>query len=99
MRRIIVAVTAAAMLLTAPAAIAGPTCQDISGATVRCATPGALPVGAASPDAEGIPPTVSQMLSLIVVIGGLAALIALLPDFDGRRGEDWDRQEGDDDGR
>jgi hypothetical protein len=33
------------------------------------------------------------ILSLIAVIGGLFALIALMPDFDGQ----WDGQEGDED--
>jgi hypothetical protein len=32
-----------------------------------------------------------DMLCLLAVVGGLFALIALMPDFDGR----WDRQEDD----
>ena len=32
----------------------------------------------------------SQLLSVIAVVGGLFALIGLMPDFDG-----WDRQESD----
>jgi len=30
------------------------------------------------------------------VLGGFFALIALMPEFDGRAGSDWDKQEGDD---
>jgi hypothetical protein len=33
------------------------------------------------------------LFSLIALVGGLFALIALMPDFDGQ----WDQQEGDED--
>jgi hypothetical protein len=109
MRRSILALAAVVIMLTAPAAMAGPTCQDSSGDTIRCGTPGAMPVGwtlpqeerlerqAAAPDADG--PSATLLLSLFCFIGGLFALIALMPDFDGRNAEDWDRQEGDDEDR
>ena len=36
-----------------------------------------------------------MLASAICFIGGLFALIALMPPFDGREGGDWGRQEGD----
>jgi hypothetical protein len=36
-----------------------------------------------------------MLVSAICFICGLFALIALMPDFDGSKGGDWDRQEGD----
>jgi hypothetical protein len=95
MRRLILVLAAPALLLlAAPPATAGPTCQDQSGMTVRCGTAGAMPVGWTAPGsrAAGVGPTPTQVLGLAGAIGGLFALLALLPDFDGR---DWDRQEGD----
>ena len=32
-------------------------------------------------------------LDAALVVGGLFALIALMPDFDGRNGEDWERRD------
>ena len=37
----------------------------------------------------------TETLCLIAIVGGLFALIALMPDFDGSQPGDWDRQEGD----
>ncbi len=31
-------------------------------------------------------------ISVVCCVGGLFALIALMPDFDGRRDGDWDRR-------
>ena len=98
-RTLLVAFVAAAMLVTAHPALAAPTCQDKDGLTIRCGTEGAMPVGWALPYEERkIRPPVpspSELLLLIATLGLLFALIALLPDFDGRRNADWDAQEGD----
>ena len=93
------ALLAAVLLLTAPAALAAPTCQDRDGLTIRCGTQGAMPVGWSLPfeerKFESHSPTAGQLLHLIATLGLLFALIALLPEFDGTSGRDWDRQEGD----
>lgn len=93
------ALLAAVLLLTAPAALAAPTCQDRDGLTIRCGTQGAMPVGWSLPfeerKFESHSPTTGQMLHLIATLGLLFALIALLPDFDGTSSRDWDQQEGD----
>jgi hypothetical protein len=90
---------AAALLLAAPAALAAPTCQDRDGATIRCGTENAMPVGWTLPyeERKNRPPIPNpgDLLVLIGTLGLLFALIALLPEFDGRRGDDWDAQEGD----
>jgi hypothetical protein len=82
--------TVAALGPTGPA-LAAPTCLDAAGRTVRCGTAGALPVGTELSPAQvearrmagdgGLSPT--AMLGLALVLGGLFALFALLPDFDG----------------
>src|SRR5579859_2440678 len=89
----------AVALLAAPVALAAPSCLDRQGGTVRCGTAGAMPVGwtlppdqararlAAMDDEVGA----GRLIGLACVIGGLFALLALLPDFDGG----WDRQEDD----
>lgn len=89
-----------APLLAASAAQAAPTCLDRQGATVRCGTPGAMPVGWARPAGEQATapsdtPSAPGMIGLTLFLGGLFALIALLPDFGGR----WDGQETDDEER
>lgn len=88
-----------AMSAAAPA-VAAPSCLDRQGDTVRCGTPGAMPVGwRLSPDAararlaardDAAPP--GRLFGLAAVVGGLLTLLALLPDFQGR----WDRQEDED---
>jgi hypothetical protein len=99
-RALLLVFVAAGMLLTAHVALAAPTCQDRNGLTIRCGTYGAMPVGWSLPFEERtlrpLAPGVSHMLLLIGTLGLLFALIALLPEFDGRRGGDWDKQEGDD---
>lgn len=90
---------AAVMLLTAHAALAAPTCQDRHGLTIRCGTSGAMPVGWSLPYEERKfrppVPSVGEFLKLFATLGLLFALIALLPQFDGRSSSDWDKQEGD----
>jgi hypothetical protein len=100
MRRLIPALALAAALLSAPAAMAGPTCQDRNGDTIRCGTEGAMPVGWTLPARERAPaaseaPSPAALFGLICALGGVFALIALMPDFQGEQGG-WDRLEGDD---
>ena len=102
MRHSIIAAAAAAVLLAAPAALAAPTCDNRNGDTVKCGTPGAMPVGwAPSPadllDHPATPPELSpaEAVALIYILGAFLALIALMPEFDGWREGDWDEQEGD----
>jgi hypothetical protein len=93
-----------AFLLAASAAQAAPTCLNDNAETVRCATPGAMPLGwTPSPQrlmelqASRAPgPDANTVLEAFVVIALFLAAIALLPEFDGTRPGDWDRQEGDD---
>ncbi|HEX3485624.1 MAG TPA: hypothetical protein VHT51_11225 [Micropepsaceae bacterium] len=103
MRTLIVVFTLIASLLAVPAAFAAPTCQDINGSTIRCGTPGAMPVGwTLSPEqllarqsAGPQYPSTIELLELFCVMGVFFAVMALMPEFDGRRAGDWDRQEGD----
>ena len=100
--RVLIPVLVAVMTLaTAPAAFAAPTCQTRDGETIRCATPGAMPVGWTLPPEERREkerlhppkyPTTEELLQIFCVIGAFFALLALMPDFDGK----WDKQEGDD---
>jgi uncharacterized membrane protein len=85
-----VAPLVAAALLGASAATAAPTCWDKAAHTVKCGTAGALPVGSSlTPDqqldrdsrSDDLSPT--QLVSLACLLGGLFALIAAMPDFDG----------------
>jgi len=103
MRQLGLSFTTAAMLLAAPAALAAPTCQDKNGDTTRCGTPGAMPVGWTLPAEQRVTkPTessVSKLLELICIMGVFFALLALMPEFEGRGGADWDEQEGDRDSR
>lgn len=98
-RALLLVFFAAVTLLTGPAP-AAPTCQDRNGLTIRCGTGGAMPVGWTLPLEERrfqpVGPSAGELFGLIATIGLLFALIALLPEFDGRRDADWDRQEGDD---
>lgn len=104
-RLTIPAFAAVALLVLSSPALSAPTCQTLDGETAKCGTPGAMPVGwtpsprqlldrqvAADPG-----PSAEQLLNLAFFLGGLFALIALAPEFDGWSPGDWDRQEGDDD--
>jgi hypothetical protein len=104
-RRIAVAVLCTAML-SAPAALAAPTCLDRNGDTIRCGAAGAMPVGwTPSPRLlleKEMRPTNTHWRELLEVFCGLGvflALVALLPEFDGTRDRDWNEQEGDDEER
>jgi hypothetical protein len=92
MRNHLPAILTAAMLLAAPASIAAPTCQDRNGDTVRCGTERAMPVGWTAPAPQQAPSAPVDMFALGVFLFGFFALIALMPNFDGR----WDPQERDD---
>lgn len=93
----------AALLLGPGPVFAAPNCQDFEGHMARCGSAHAMPVGwtptAAQlfdrrPTADSTP-TVAQAAVMIYVVGAVFAIIALMPPFDGREGEDWDEQEGD----
>jgi hypothetical protein len=107
MRALIMAFAIAAALFAAPAAFAAPTCQDKDGYTIRCGTPGAMPVGWSASSEQLLDrqtsaptePDANQLLGLILIIGGVSALLALMPEFDGWRAGDWDKQEKDDEER
>jgi hypothetical protein len=102
MRRLVIAIGILLFAAAAPA-LAAPTCQDANGTTARCGTPGAMPVGWKLTNAEFerrqtalgnvIDPDVA--VAAFILIAALLAIIALLPEFDGRSGDDWDEQEGD----
>lgn len=104
MRSVVAAFFVLALMLSDTAAQAAPTCQDKNGDTIKCGTPGAMPVGwTPSPqhllDLSYSRPARSDTadgLKAFCLIGLILALIALLPEFDGTKAADWDRQEGDD---
>lgn len=107
MRPLMIAAALAAVLAIAPAARAAPTCQDRIGDSLRCGTPGAMPVGwTAAPQmalvreaSEPPDPTPGQVLGLVAFLGGLFALIALMPDFDGWGAGDGSDEDDDDEAR
>jgi hypothetical protein len=84
-------------LLFAPPVTAAPTCQGREGQTMRCGTPGAMPLGWTAPEGQRHLPGADRRL--VWIAGGtiflLFALIALLPEFDGSRAEDWEPDERD----
>ena len=106
MRPCIPAFALAAALLAAPAALAAPTCQTQNGATTRCGTPGAMPVGwslsAQQRSERHVPgpayPNGNEFWELVCIMGIFFALMALLPEFDGARAGDWGKQEDDEGG-
>jgi hypothetical protein len=103
MRSALLAFAVAIGLLAAPAALAGPTCVDRQGEMIRCATPGAMPVGWKLPPdqqrarlaARPADLDAGRLIGLLCFLGGFFALIALMPDFDGA----WDGQSADKDER
>ena len=86
-----VAIFVLALFCVAPA-MAAPTCQARDGLTMRCGTPGAMPVGWTAPRMEHPLPRASthDMWEAAAGLILLLALIALLPEFDGSRDEDWE---------
>ena len=105
MRRSILALAAIVALLSAPIAWAAPSCKDVHGETIRCATPGAMPVGwSPAPEdrarwlAQADPgPSRLTLINVALFVGGLLALIALLPDFDSTVPGAWGPEESDED--
>jgi hypothetical protein len=96
MRRLILTFATAGALVATPA-LAAPTCQTQTGETARCGTPGAMPLGWEAPP-DGRPAFAALDANQafgIVLMACIFALLALMPDFDGRRSSDWDRQEDD----
>ena len=84
------------LTLAAPAA-AAPICQNRLGDFVHCEAKEAMPLGWHVPDAaytarvlSRTPPArTGDLLAAGAVLACLFALIALLPKFDGAKGEDW----------
>jgi hypothetical protein len=107
MRHTTIAAAAAALALAIPLmaafpALAAPTCDNRNGETVKCGTPGAMPVGWAPSPADIVnhaptPPDLNpaEVAALIYILGAFFALLALMPEFDGSRDGDWDEQDGD----
>ena len=101
MRALTIALTMASALLATSAALAAPTCRNLDGVGMRCGTPGAMPVGwspspqqrAAWRRAAPADLTGNELAALIALVGGLFAMIALMPKFDGSQDADWDRQD------
>jgi hypothetical protein len=89
-----------ALLLASPV-VAAPTCETLRGETVRCGTAGAMPVGWALSAQEreelrpelSNEPSLTKLLQTLCALGVFFSLLALMPDFDGSRSEDWDSQE------
>jgi hypothetical protein len=88
----------AIVLLCASPALAAPTCQDRNGTTIRCGEPGAMLPGWTLPPDEfnkrqaelHNSNKADTILDAVVVIALFLVGIALLPEFDGRRNEDWE---------
>ncbi len=89
----VLAVCAAVLLISSAAA--APTCQDRDGWTIRCGTPGAMPVGwTPSPQRLLERPRqhdtkLGDVLKVFLGLGLFFAFIALLPEFDGSSDRDW----------
>lgn len=89
-----------ALMLAAPAT-AAPICQNRLGDWVHCDAFGAMPLGWKVSDeaytarvlSRTPPPERRELIALGVVLFSIFALIALLPEFDGSQGKDW--QDGD----
>jgi hypothetical protein len=86
----------------APSVRCAPTCEDASGRTVRCGTPGAMPVGWTAsletrlnrPPTGPRDPTPLELGGVGALIVLLIALIALMPDFDGWNPADEEKEDG-----
>jgi hypothetical protein len=81
-------------------ALCAPICFNRAGDTVRCDVKEAMPVGWKLPPDEAARREMNQphtpastILKVAVGIALFFALIALLPEFDGARDQDWDAQE------
>ena len=92
MRSWIFAIAALLAVGFAPQAFAAPTCQTLQGETIRCGTPGAMPVGWTVPaeQREAQPSNIKTLLELFCILGVFFGVMALLPDFEGSRVGEWD---------
>jgi hypothetical protein len=96
------------LMFAMPASLAwgAPTCQDKSGITTRCGTPGAMPVGWEPSPRElwerelSRPPgpNTGDILNALCVVVLLFSLIALMPAFDGSQDGDWQGPDSEDRG-
>jgi hypothetical protein len=88
-RRLALGAALSGGLLLPATATAGPICLDASGAAARCEAANALPPGVdptggdEARDSQIPLPAPQTLFGLICVLGGLFALIGLMPDFDG----------------
>lgn len=87
-------------LLFSTPALPAPICFTRAGDTVRCEAKDAMPVGWRLPPDEAARRELSQphpssrdILEVVAVLVLFFALIALMPEFDGARDQDWDMQE------
>ncbi len=90
----------ALVLLFSTPALAAPICFTRAGDTVHCEAKGAMPVGWRLPPDEALRREMEQphvpASAILKTVAGLVlflSLIALLPEFDGRRDQDWDAQD------
>jgi hypothetical protein len=89
------------LVFAATTVVAAPTCQNRRGDTVRCEVAEAMPLGWTPPEDEFRAnqlsryqqPSSAELLGVAAGIGLFLILIALLPQFDGSRPEDWDSDE------
>ena len=101
-RRLVV-ITATVFCAAAWPAAAAPTCQDANGSVARCGAANAMPREWRLSSEEyhrrqaaiGNVFDLEEALGAAALIAALLAIIALLPNFDGRSATDWDEQEGD----
>jgi len=95
MRQWIAILAVLALWAAMPSAQGAPVCQNRSGVWVRCEAKDAMPVGWKLPEAERAlhpmaPPTDQRRaMETILLIVLFLALIAMLPEFDGRADTDW----------
>lgn len=84
------------VLVWAAPAAAAPTCEGRQGQAMRCGAPGAMPLGWRAPVADRQLPGADRrdVFAALAGIVLLFALIALLPEFDGSRAEDWEPEGG-----
>jgi hypothetical protein len=90
----------ALVLLFSTPVLAAPICFTRAGDAVHCDAKGAMPLGWRLPPDEAARremnqprPSSRDILEAFAVLALFFALIALMPEFDGSRDQDWDRQE------
>jgi hypothetical protein len=90
------ALFALALVFATPAA-AAPICFTRAGDAVHCEAKGAMPLGWKLPPGEAARreqaqphPSGNAILKTVAILALFFALIALLPEFDGARDQDWD---------